>query len=235
MSRPIAILRPEPGNRATAQAAQAMGLSVIRLPLFRVEPVAWDVPAPELFDALILTSANAVRHGGAGMQALRALPVRAVGAATARAAEQAGFRVAAIGQTDARALLDEAERAGVRRALLLAGQERSIDAGGIVAVARTVYASVAAPVEAAALERLRDGVVMLHSTRAARRLAALTAGDAALRASIEAVAISAKAAAALDHGWAHVEALPTPDADALLARARVLAIDPPRRGGNMVA
>ena len=40
MTRPLAVLRPEPGNAATTQAIEALGRRAIRLPLFRVMPLA---------------------------------------------------------------------------------------------------------------------------------------------------------------------------------------------------
>ena len=51
----------------------------------------------------MLTSANAIRHGGAGLERLRSLPVHAVGEATAAAAREAGFAVAGIGEGGCRA------------------------------------------------------------------------------------------------------------------------------------
>ena len=47
------------------------------------------------FDGLLLTSANAMRYGGEGLRALRGLKVYAVGEATAEAAREAGFDIAA--------------------------------------------------------------------------------------------------------------------------------------------
>jgi len=75
VNRPIAVLRPEPGNRVTAAAIEARGRIAIRLPLFEVRPLAWQVPDPDRFDALVLTSANAIRHGGPGLAALLGLPI----------------------------------------------------------------------------------------------------------------------------------------------------------------
>ena len=95
--RRVLVLRPEPGATATLRRARERGLEAEAVPLFEVEPVEWSVPDPSDFDALLLTSANAVRHGGPGLQALRELPVHAVGEATARAAREAGFAVATIG------------------------------------------------------------------------------------------------------------------------------------------
>src|SRR3546814_3001824 len=92
------LLRPEPGNAVTAAAVAAMGLMAIRLPLFEVRAIAWAAPDPGGFDALVLTSANAVRLGGIGLDRFKALPVHAVGGATAAAAAQAGFSVVAVGE-----------------------------------------------------------------------------------------------------------------------------------------
>src|SRR5688572_19197975 len=95
--RRLVIVRPEPGASATAQRARAIGLDALTMPLFKAEPVEWQVPDPGQFDALLLTSANAVRHAGAGLGRLRDLPVYAVGEATAAAARDAGFAIAASG------------------------------------------------------------------------------------------------------------------------------------------
>ena len=62
---------------------------------------------PGRFDALLLTSANAVRLGGSELAKLRDLPVTAVGEATAAAARDAGFRVETIGSGNAVDLLAE--------------------------------------------------------------------------------------------------------------------------------
>ena len=64
MSRPLAVLRPEPGNGATAARIEELGFRAIRLPLFAVRALAWTMPDAADHDALLLTSANAVRFGG---------------------------------------------------------------------------------------------------------------------------------------------------------------------------
>jgi uroporphyrinogen-III synthase len=202
MKRPIAVLRPEPGNRVTATAIEAAGRRVIRLPLFEARPVAWAVPDSADYDALIVTSANAMRHGGPGLVRLLELPVHAVGQVTAEAARRVGFEVAQIGAAGAAALLAQAETAGVRRALHLAGRDRSIDPGGIIAEILTVYASDALPVGDAA--RLSGAVALLHSARAARRLAEIVEAEAIDRGTIALVAISAQVAEAAGTGWERV-------------------------------
>jgi uroporphyrinogen-III synthase len=202
MKRPIAVLRPEPGNRVTATAIEAAGRRVIRMPLFEARPVAWAVPDSADYDALIVTSANAMRHGGPGLVRLLELPVHAVGQVTAEAARRVGFEVAQTGTAGAAALLAQAETAGVRRALHLAGRDRSIDPGGIVAEILTVYASDALPVGDAA--RLSGAVALLHSARAARRLAEIVEAEAIDRGTIALVAISAQVAEAAGTGWERV-------------------------------
>src|SRR4051794_25280604 len=103
--RRLVVLRPEPGASATAERARMLGLEPVMVPLFEVEPVAWQAPDAARFDALLLTSANAVRMGGEELSKLRRLPVHAVGEATARSALDAGFDVASLGDAGVDRLL----------------------------------------------------------------------------------------------------------------------------------
>ncbi|MEI9927647.1 MAG: uroporphyrinogen-III synthase [Sphingomonas sp.] len=224
MTRPIAVLRPEPGNRATAAAIEAAGHTAIRLPLFEVRPIAWRPPDPAAFDALLLTSANALRHGGAGLASLRALPVHAVGEATAATARGAGFSVAATGTGGAAALIADASDAGVRHALHLAGRDRTMIApGGIVARVVAVYASAPQPIGNEAVGALAGSVVLVHSARAGARLAAVVDAAGIDRARIALVAIGAEAAARAGPGWQTVVVAPGPRAEALIEAAIALA------------
>ena len=177
MSRPIAVLRPEPGNRVTAAAIEAAGRTAIRLPLFAAAPVAWDAPDPAGFDALLLTSANALRHGGDQLDGLLGLPVFAVGRVTAEAAARVGFRVVHVGDGGADALVAAAEAAGITRALWLGGREAVLEAGGIVRQAITVYASEPLAIAPEQAVRLRGCVALVQSARAGARLAELVAPD----------------------------------------------------------
>ncbi|MEI9852967.1 MAG: uroporphyrinogen-III synthase [Sphingomonas sp.] len=223
MSRPIAVLRPEPGNRVTAAAIEARGRSAIRLPLFAARALAWEPPPAERFDALILTSANALRHGGTGLAALWPLPVHAVGEATAEAARRSGFEVAATGDSGSAALLARAEAAGVRRALHLAGRERSIAAGGIVAEVIPVYASEALEIAPADVARLAGSVALVQSARAGRRLGELVDSTRIGRETIALVAVSPAAAQAAGAGWANVLVSPAVRGEALIEAAIALA------------
>lgn len=217
MSRAIAVLRPEPGNRVTAAAIEAAGRQAIRMPLFAAVPVAWEPPPPGDFDALILTSANAVRHGGAGLARLTGLPVHAVGKVTGEAARRFGFDVVTNGDSGAETLLARAGAMGVRRALHLAGRERTLRAGGIVAAVITVYASDPLPVHGAA--RLAGSVALVQSARAAVRLGEIVED----RGGIALVAISEAVAQAAGPGWERIAVSPAPSSEAMIDAALALA------------
>jgi uroporphyrinogen-III synthase len=201
MSRPIAVLRPEPGNQVTAIAIEAQGRKPLRLPLFATTPLAWEVPDIAAYDALIVTSANAIRHGGPGLRALLELPVYAVGDVTAEAAARAGFHVAETGKAGAEELLRRAEAAGVRHALHIAGRDRTIEPGGLVADILTVYVSEALEIGAKDAVRLAGSVALVKSARAGARLAEIVDAHSVDRAGIALVAISERAAAAAGTGW----------------------------------
>ncbi len=214
--KPLLILRPEPGNSATAARARAMGLEAVQCPLFEIEPVEWTAPDAASFDFVLLTSANALRHGGMGLAALTTLDALAVGAATADAALGAGFRVAMAGDSGVDALLDTLP--GEQRLLHLAGADRYRPAPRHRIARVVVYR--AAPLAAPAIP-LGPLVALVHSPRAAARFAEL----APSRADIAIAAISTAAAAACGTGWAALEAADRPDDMALLALAARLCQD----------
>lgn len=215
--RRLFVLRPEPAASATVERARALGLDAIAAPLFRIDPVAWDVPDAAAFDALLLTSSNAVLHGGAGLEMLRGLPVHAVGEATAATARAAGFDIASTGNADVQRLLGSIE--GCVRLLHLCGADRTRASATQSIEHRVVYRAV--PV-AADLSGLRGQVAAVHSPRAAERLAKLVAD----RATIRVAAISAAAAKAAGNGWEQCEAAESPADGALLALAARLCDKP---------
>jgi len=223
MSRPIAVIRPEPGNRVTAAVIEAAGRKAIRLPLFEARPIAWEVPDPAGFDALIVTSANAMRHGGEGLARLFDLPVYAVGEATAEAARRVGFRVAETGSTGSAELIATAGRNGIARALHLAGRERTIEPGGIVAQVTTVYATDPIPVDARAAARLSGAVVLVQSARTGERLGEIVDAAGIDRGTVALVAIGRRAADAAGPGWEQVVVPPDFAGTALTDAAIALA------------
>lgn len=219
--RTVAVLRPEPGNRATIARLTDAGVDAVSLPLFAVQALAWSLPDPARFDALVLTSANAVRWAGEGLAALRGLPVHAVGQATATAAQDAGFDIMATGNAGADALLAAMARAGITRALHLGGRESMITpgegAGAIVRQSIPVYASEPVPVPPRALAALAGGVALLHSPRAARRFTALMDAAGFARSRITIAALSPAVAMAAGGGWSAIWTAPVPS-DAALVR-----------------
>lgn len=219
--RTLLLLRPEPGLSHSARRAGDLGLAVIACPLFQVEPAAWSPPDPRRYEGLLLTSANAVRHGGAGLERFKPLPVHAVGRATAEAARRAGFRVESIGDAGVEALL--AAIPGAPRLLHLTGADRAgpIDLAGIDPV--IVYRSI--EIERPPLPTLQGLVAAVHSPRAGRRLAELTQERAATRIA----AISPAAAEACGTGWEAVRVADIPDDSTLLALAARLCQDSARR------
>lgn len=222
MTRPIAVLRPEPGNGVTAVAIEARGRIAIRLPLFEVRPLAWQMPDPARFDALVITSANAVRHGGAGLAALLHLPVYAVGNATAQVARRAGFSIASVGNGGAAELVAAATASGVRRALHIGGRERTLEPGGAIAEIIAVYASEVLPIDRDAARRLHGSVALIQSARAGRRLAGLAEEHGLGRAEIALAAVSAVAAAAAGGGWRQIAVAAEPSSEALIDLALAL-------------
>lgn len=207
----LLLLRPEPGLSASAERARALGLDVIAAPLFRVEPVEWPAPDPTAYDALLLTSANALRHGGVKLGELARLPVHAVGAATADAARDAGFTVASVGEGGVDELLTRLPTG--LNLLHLAGHDRHPAAGCHRIQVRTVYRSI--EIADPGLPSLAGLVVAVHSARAGERLA-----DRAQSRDLAAIAaISAEAARACGDGWGSIEVARKPDDASLLALA----------------
>ncbi len=203
---------------------RAAGLTPLSLVLFETVPLPWTAPDPAGFDGLLLTSANAIRHGGAQLAALRHLPVLAIGAATAHAARNAGFTVTATGTSDVAALIDGNH--GFTKLLWVAGRERTPLIHPMLRETVAVYASDALTPDSASLHLISGTVALLHSTRAATRFADLLDRHRIGRAQVRIAAISRKVVDAAGTGWAAIAVADAPDDDALIAAARTLAIDP---------
>jgi uroporphyrinogen-III synthase len=220
--RRVVVLRPEPGATATVERARKLGLDAVAMPLFEIEPVAWEPPDVSRFDGLLITSANAVQQAGKRLAQLRGLPVHAVGEATAEAALDAGLTVASTGTDGVDAVL--ASINSNLRLLHLCGEERREPAHSLQKItAVAVYRSRERP--APNIGPVQDLVVLIHSPRAGARFAELV-GD---RGSVAIAAISPAAAQAVGSGWETVEAAATPSDDALLALAERLCNTLPLR------
>lgn len=221
MSR-LLVLRPEPGAGATMRRAAAMGMEALSYPLFAVAPVDWTPPEPAGFDALLLTSANGVRMAGDALGRYRHLPAYAVGQRTAEALAQAGFGRIEAGDADGSAIARKMVRDGHRHVLHLRGQDSAaLDPGPLLITSVIDYAACERGDAAGLATMLCPGIIVLvHSARAGRRLAALT--DDKLRSGISVIAISAAAQAACGEGWRNIATPTHPTDQAMLALARHL-------------
>ena len=228
MSNLVLILRPQPGAEESAERARAMGLTPVVAPLFTVAPIAWRPPDPAVFDAVMMTSANAARHGGDALTSFLALPCYATGEATAAAARQAGFADIRVGPSDGAALVAMMAGDGVATAFHPCGRDRTeLESGGLRIVDVPVYAAETVrrlPPEAGAA--LQNGALaLIHSPRAGALLARLFEGDRAF-VPLAAISTTAAAAAAGD-GWKYVAVAEQPRDQALLELAAKLCQSEP--------
>lgn len=178
----IWITRAQPGADVTAERVRALGHEAIVAPLLAVrvlEDVNVDLTGVA---ALAFTSANGVR-AFADVSGERSLKVFAVGAATAQAARQAGFKSVLSADGDVEALAEgiAMRRGELRGAVLHPGAaEPAGDLAGALekhgVEARRLVLYETAPVDLAAPQAQalgRSDAVLLHSPRAAQVLAKL--------------------------------------------------------------
>ena len=174
------ITRAQPGAEATAARVRALGHAPLVLPLLAVQPVP-DVQVDLAgVRALAFTSANGLR---AFAQACpdRSLQVFAVGAATAQAAREAGFRQVLSADGDVEALAEgiAARRAEIGGVVLHPGAaEPAGDLAGALARVKvevrplTLYDTVPVRLDPGQVSQLPGmDVALVHSPKAARTLA----------------------------------------------------------------
>ena len=175
----LLVTRPEPDNERTAAELRARGHEVMVAPMLRVEPVIDADLGAGPWAAVLITSANGARAIAAHKRRgeLTALPVLAVGQASATAARAAGFSdvTSADGDGGDLARLAAVRFSGAAMPLLyLAGEERARDLGAELAASGLKVATVAVyrTVKVAALPddvraALAAGVVegVLHFSR----------------------------------------------------------------------
>jgi uroporphyrinogen-III synthase len=222
--KPLVILRPEPGASATASAASALGLQPIVMPLFEGSAVEWTAPDPSKFDALLLTSANAIKYGGEQLDRFKDLPAYCVGGATGQAAEDAGFKIMAIGRRGVDSLL-QAVPPGDRLLHLCAANRREPGTAGRNIEHVPVYEAAERPIPDR-LGEAEGAVVAIHSTRAGSTFGRMVEEAKLKRGRISVAAISPEAARAAGDGWEVVKAAREPTDAALLAIASRLCNNP---------
>lgn len=104
----ILVTRPVPDNERTAAALRARGYDALLSPMLRFEEIPFHDEDDAVYDAVIVTSANALRAilDHPSRKHLFGLPAFAVGGHTADAAREAGFRDVASAQGNAQSLVD---------------------------------------------------------------------------------------------------------------------------------
>lgn len=221
----LVIIRPAPGGSITLAEARAHGFEAVSFPLFDVQPVPWTAIDPRRCDALLIGSANALRHGGSALAQYRGKPAYAVGRTTAQAAQAAGLEVVATGSGGMQALFAHLAPEH-RRLLRLSGRARVPLAPppGVTVNEAVVYDSVPRPMpeDLARLlttQALAGAVVLLHSAEAARHFAEECGRLRIPRARLRLAALGPRIAAAAGAGWMELASAETPDDAALLALA----------------
>ena len=225
MSGMILVVRPEPGLGATLASAKEMGLNAVGYPLFEIRSVRWECPDPAGIDALLIGSANAIRHGRTGLAKLTDKPVHAVGKATAGAAKEAGFTVASTGAGGLQNILDKIP-AGTRLLRLAGAEHVPLEPPqGVSVETRIVYEAVPLelPEPLRALQEL-GLTVFLHSAAAARQFDAEARRMALHRGRISLIVIGPRVAEAAGTGWADIHVSNAPNDAAMLELAQAVCI-----------
>ncbi|MCA1471479.1 uroporphyrinogen-III synthase [Bradyrhizobium sp. IC3195] len=135
----ILVTRPHPDNAATADNLRTRGHAVLLAPALKLEPVAFQGESEVSYDAVLVTSANAIRAIAPQLPdlGLLELPLFAVGEHTAAVAREAGFAEVIVAGGDAASLRDKVMQSACDKVLkknstllYLAGADLSRDLGG---------------------------------------------------------------------------------------------------------
>ena len=224
MIRPLLLLRPQPGNDASAERAQALGMEVVQLPLFEIVPIhAGPVPEGPL-DALLVTSPNGARYGAQTIARFADLPIYTVGETSAQAVREHGGRDVRIGGGGAARTIPMIVADGVETVLHICGEEvRPFDSLGLTIKPHIVYGSDARDMRpfTKMLVTMPPSVIAIHSPAAGRRLNALMPPSCRNH---MVLGLSEAAAEAAGRGWRKVHVSPTPDDSALLRIASTLCM-----------
>lgn len=230
----VLVTRPEPGASKTASRLRGLGHKPIVLPLTRIAALApASLPDPTEFDAVVLTSANALWAAPDGLAARYGkLPCFTVGEHSAEAAIEAGFPTIESADGDAQALVKllAAKLSPKTRLLYLCGQRRrpvlehALSKKGYTVAMLETYRTdpvdrAASDVEAA-VGGLPVDAALAYSRFGAERLSALASmpAIAPLARDMRVVCMSGQTASGLsDDLLKRAETAARPDEDAMLA------------------
>jgi uroporphyrinogen-III synthase len=168
----VLVTRPEQQAMPLCRLLEMQGASTLRLPAIEIKAIGnrretvAQLGALGDFHVIIFTSTNAVRFGASLLDQQRNLYLAAMGPATARALNQAGYRVAVhpAGNFDSESLLlhPRLEHPAGRRILIIKGHsgrpflEEELARRGAQVVTADVYQRVPAAASHAALAALLD-------------------------------------------------------------------------------
>jgi uroporphyrinogen-III synthase len=168
----VLVSRPEFQAMPLCRLLESYGATTLRLPAVEIKPLkdrrvmAEQLGVLENFDVILFTSANAVRFGVSFLDQKRDLTLAALGPATSRALNQAGYRVAIQpGESfDSEGLLSHPrlERVAGHRILIIKGThgrdllQQELTGRGATVVCAEVYERVPATFSAAALETVQE-------------------------------------------------------------------------------
>lgn len=170
----VLVTRPEFQAMPLCRLLESLGATTLRLPAIDIKPLKdrrEQLLGLENFDVILFTSANAVRFGVSFLDQKRDLTLAALGPATSRALNQAGYRVAIQpgDSFDSEGLLSHPrlERVAGHRILIIKGShgrdllQQELSRRGATVVCADVYERVPAVFGAAVLktvsERFRAG------------------------------------------------------------------------------
>lgn len=124
----VFVFRPRPDAERTARAIADHGFEPVLAPLFEVVRLS-DVAPEGSFDAIVLTSGNAVQALTEGPAEWRELPVFTVGARTAARVREAGLEDARSADGDRNDLIELIRRTlpAPAKLLMIAGRDRKED------------------------------------------------------------------------------------------------------------
>jgi uroporphyrinogen-III synthase len=167
----VLVTRPEQQAMPLCRLLENQGATTLRLPAVEIKPIgnrretAARLGTLGDFDVIIFASTNAVRFGHSLLDQQRDLTLAAMGPATARALNQAGYRVAVqpAGNFDSESLLKHPrlEHLAGHRILIIKGRngrpflEQQLALRGAQVVTADVYERVPATPSQAALETLQ--------------------------------------------------------------------------------
>ena len=228
----VLVTRASPAAEKTATRLQALGHEAVIVPLSAIEPTRLAVPTRH-FDALVVTSANALRSITHDELAnFLPTPLYAVGKSTAAAARASGFTAILEGTDDSAALANLIVRQMPRQGkiLYLAGEprkpilEEALKREGFLCTVHLAYCTVHAETAPDSLiEAFADGridAVLHYSKESARTFVRLIREVGLVSECCGAVqlCLSADIASSLDGlDFARIAASIQPTEDAILA------------------